>query len=319
MEIITGRTGQPHVYAADDAEIYKLFLGDGDFCLVTGNKLDAQVVTATQVNIRDGSLIMQGRLAKIRPSDGYDTMTLDAGTTGYKRVDLIVAEYSQETTETQVEQGGEVVTVRDMIETVELKVIKGTPNASAFVEPSITTGNIDNGDTHQMKLWAVRIDGINFDSIVDYRVFLDTSPIQTALSLATQSVAQIRAQMTTLTSDVASFENNLTSSINSFENNLNTSIYAYADSLREGISQGFQGRWRSAVTVTNASSAVAVAMANDYTYSASDVIDVYLNGLRATASEYTVTGSSHTINVTLANSTFKGEMEVVASRLSTEA
>ena len=158
MEIITGRTGEPHVYAADDAEIYKLFLGDGDFILTTGNKLRAEMNGVNQVRVYDGSLMMQGRLAKTRPSDGYDTLDLDVGVTGYKRVDLIVAEYNQ-TIETHTEEiEGEVVTVTDIIESVELKVVKGTPNQNSYVEPEITTGNIDQGQTHQMKLWAVRLD-----------------------------------------------------------------------------------------------------------------------------------------------------------------
>lgn len=284
MEIITGRTGEPHVYAADDAEIYRLFLGDGDFLLTTGNQLQASMNGTTQVRVYDGSLMMQGRLAKIRPSDGYDTLTLDIGTVGYKRVDLIVAEYKQTIVTEQKEIEGEIVDVVDKFDSVELKVVKGTPNANSYVEPAITTGNIDDGETHQVKLWAVQLDGINFNALVDYRVILDTTPIQTALSYAQSSMAQIRA---------------------------------YVDELKEEITQGFAGIWKKDVTVSDASSAIAVSISG-YEYQATDSFDVYLEGLRLTDSEYTISYNNG-LYVTLDASTFTGQMEVVVSRVTEEA
>lgn len=320
MEIITGRTGSPHIYAADDAELYQLFLGDGDFCLNTGNKFEATMYGTNAVRVSDGSLIMQGRLAKIRPTDGYDQLSLDIGTVGYKRVDLIVAEYSQTVIDREVEQGGEVVTVTDRLEKIELKVVKGTPSQSQYIVPSIITGNIDNGETHQMLLWEVRLDGINFDSLVDHRVFISNgNPIQTALQYATQSVAIIQAMMTSLTSQVESYSTDLLDDIETFESNLNTSIYAYADTLREGISQGFRGRWRQTVTVSDSSSAITVTMAQDYVYSSADAIEVYLEGLRLVSTEYAVTGEDNVLSVTLNSGTFTGQMEVVIYRISEEA
>ena len=298
MEIITGRTGEPHIYAADDAELYQLFLGDGDFCLNTGNKFEATMYGTNAVRVSDGSLIMQGRLAKIRPTDGYDQLSLDIGTVGYKRVDLIVAEYSQTVIDREVEQGGEVVTVIDKLEKIELKVVKGTPNQSQYIVPSIVTGNIDAGETHQMILWEVRLDGINFDSLVDHRVYISNgNPIQTALQYATQSIAQIQTMMTTLQND----------------------IYDYADTLMEGISQGFKGRWRQTVTVSDSSSAITVTMAQDYVYSSADAIEVYLEGLRLVSTEYAVTGEDNVLSVTLNSGTFTGQMEVVIYRISEEA
>ena len=299
MEIITGRTGTPHVYAADDAEIYKLFLGNADLVLPTGNKLEARMHGTNEVRVYDGSIMMQGRLAKIRPSDGFDVLSLDIGETGMKRMDLIVAEYNQTTEIRQEEVEGELVTITNITESVQLKVIKGTPNANQYIEPTITTGDIDLGQTHQMKLWGVRLDSINFDSLVDYRsqAMLDTTPIQAAISIAQSSIATIRNQMAELQTD----------------------IYQYADDLYASISQGIKGQWKKSVTVSNATSAIAVDMGSSYTYLATDVVDVYLNGLRLGTSEYSVTGANSTINVTLTANTFTGQMEVVATKIAEEA
>lgn len=274
MEIITGRTGEPHVYAADDAEIYKLFLGDGDFLLTTGNRLRAEMNGVNQVRVYDGSLMMQGRLAKIRPSDGYDTLDLDVGVTGYKRVDLIVAEYNQ-TTETHTEEiEGEVVTITDILESIELKVIKGTPNQNNYVEPTITTGNIDQGQTHQMKLWAVRLDGINFDSIIDYRVVLDTTPIQTALDYA-------RGSTSTIDSIIANYESSLNSEL--------SRIRGVAGIAPLTVVIGHD--------ITSSNGAITVPSAT-YTYTSGDVFVVYLNGLRVPADAYTVSAGTNALVVT---------------------
>ena len=55
-------------------------------------------------------------------------------------------------------------------------------------------------------------------------------------------------------------------------------------------------QYKQSVTVSDATSAIAVDMGSSYTYLATDVVDVYLNGLRLTASEYSVTGTDSTIN-----------------------
>lgn len=290
MEIITGRTGEPHVYAADDAEIYKLFLGDGDFLLTTGNRLRAEMNGVNQVRVYDGSLMMQGRLAKIRPSDGYDTLDLDVGVTGYKRVDLIVAEYNQ-TTETHTEEiEGEVVTITDILESIELKVIKGTPNQNNYVEPTITTGNIDQGQKHQMKLWAVRLDGINFNSLIDYRVVLDTTPIQTALDYA-------RGSTSTIDSIIANYESSLNSEL----------------SRIRGVSGIAPLTVVIGHDITSSNGAITVPSAT-YTYTSGDVFVVYLNGLRAPADSYTVSAGTNalviTTNYTTSNTYDDIEIEV---------
>lgn len=278
MQIITGRTGVPHVYAADDAELYKLFLGDGDFCLVTGNQLDLYRESPTEIRIMDGSLIMQGRLSKIRPSDGYDTLTLENGDVGYKRCDLIVAEYNQTVEEREIEEGGTIKVYTDILESVELKVVKGTPvpEGGAYVEPEITTGNIDAGETHQMKLWAVYLNGINADGERDYRVTLDTTPIQTALDYAVSSMANI----------------------DSLVSNYEVKIREELDRIM-GVAKIAPLTVVVAHNLTSSSGGVLTVPSSTYTYTVGDVFVLYLNGLRVPVDKYTVTGNANALTVTL--------------------
>ena len=195
MEIITGCTGSPHVYAIDNAEIYKMILGTAEMVLPTANKLVAEMNGTNKVRVKAGSLIMQGRLAKTRAAEGYTEVSIDSGTLGYYREDLIVAEYYTTTETTTDESGNEVTWTKEHI---DLKAVKGTPDASQYLEPAITTGDIDSGQINQMKLWAVKLNGINFDSLVDFRVLCT----DTALNLVTEAMTGIPNIATKAIADV---------------------------------------------------------------------------------------------------------------------
>lgn len=262
MELITGKTGVPHVYAADDAELYRLFLGDGAYVLPTGNKLNATMNGASSVRVFDGSIIMQGRLAKIRPTTGFDELSLAAGVVGQKRVDLVVAEYHKEQEEVidawivgdeplaidwlSLTDGGTAfvpekgqlyklkntvgeyeadtlwrwvgnVYVRSLVQELEhcdTKIVQGGYNSSAYIEPEITTGDIDKGQTHQVKLWAIRFDGINVDgNPIDYRTFLTETPYNTLIATALQTKAQVNSMMADLLTQMENFAEDLSSQI----------------------------------------------------------------------------------------------------------
>ena len=294
MELITGRTGQQHVYAIDDAEIYKMFLGSGDFILPTGNQLSASMVGANTVRVFDGSIMMQGRLAKIRPADGYDTLTLDNGTAGYKRVDLIVAEYSQYDVEEVIEMDSGPVPVTETYEQVILKVVKGSLDAAQYIEPSITTGNIDAGDTHQVKLFAVQLDGINFNALIDYRVMLTTNPIDPLLDTVNGEFANIWEQIQTTEGNV----------------------YSYINTLNTGALDRFSGIFRGAFAsqydVTQ--DMFVVNMGNAYDYDAGDYFVAYINGLLVPTSEYSVadSGVSHSVAITFTDDiSLKADEDVI--------
>jgi len=278
MELITGRTGVQHVKAVDDAEIYRTLLGDGDFVLSTGAKMNAQMNGTNEIDIYNGTAIMQGRQVKIRPSEGYNAVALDNGVSGYKRWDVVCIEYSKE---------GD-------IESAELVVIKGA-NSANYVEPTVsgTSGSIDNGETHRMKLWGVKFNGINFDSLVDYRTVLDTTPIQTALDSLSAIEDQLEARVDALSAEL--------------DNRLNE--------------LAVMGRTVPAISVT----ARLVSIRTDqydqcyinlekpigYTYESTDVFRLYLNGLRADDYEYAVVDSGNNLKVGLTEVTETGSYDSV--------
>ena len=249
MHLITGRTGVQHVKAIDDAEIYRTLLGDGDFVLSTGAKLNAQMSGTTQVNIQNGTAIMQGRQCKIRQSEGFESVSIDNGITGYKRWDIICIEY----------------TIEDGIENAELVVVKGA-NSTSWTEPTVQyeNGSIDSGETHRMKLWGVRLDGINFESLVDYRTVLDTSPVNTLLDSMTAIEDQIEAR------------------INALELYGRTAPHMLAE----------------ATDITTTDGVLTLTKPSGYTYENTDTFVLYLNGLRVMTSDYSVTvGTNIEVNI----------------------
>ena len=162
MKIITGHTGEPHVYAVDDAAVNKLLVGDGDFVLPYGNKLAATKTDAHTIVISDGYMITQGRLGTVRVGE-EETFNLNGGTDGYNMAYFIVVEYS-------ISQSG--------IESMTLKPIAGAKTTSSTPsDPTITTGDIDNGETHQVPLWRVILTGTTITKMERATTLLEVNPI----------------------------------------------------------------------------------------------------------------------------------------------
>lgn len=149
MKIITGATGTEHVTAADDGSLLATLFGTSQFVLPLGNQLEHEVISATKIRIKSGDLMVHGRYARI-PHGTYDEVTIENGATGYNRNDLIVCRYEE----------------TDGIESMTLKVVKGTPSTGAAADPTVTTGNILNGDSvHEFPLYRVKLSGINLSSV----------------------------------------------------------------------------------------------------------------------------------------------------------
>lgn len=149
MKIITGATGQAHVNAADDGALYAALFGTSQFVLPIENQLEAEVIATTRIRIKSGDVMVHGRHARI-PHGTYDELTIDNGTSGYKRNDIIVCHYEE----------------TDGIESMVLKVLKGTPTTGAPKDPDVVEGNILNGDSvHEFPLYRVRLNGINLDGL----------------------------------------------------------------------------------------------------------------------------------------------------------
>lgn len=152
LHLITGYAGQEHITSADQGAYNMGTFGEGEFVLDRGSKFAATVVTNNQITIANGEALMQGRFIKLAVGT-TESVTIDNGSSGMKRKDLIVLRYSKD--------------AGTGIESVALAVKKGTPDASSPSDPAVTTGTITDGTdlVNEMKLYRVNLDGLNIVSV----------------------------------------------------------------------------------------------------------------------------------------------------------
>lgn len=151
MEIITGYTGKPHVTSDQGRDVNIGIMGEGSYVLQTGMQLAAEVSSNNEIKIRDGVLMHQGCTASIKKNT-YDSLAITNGSQGMKRIDLIVARYEKNRV--------------NGIESIDLKVIQGTPAESNPAAPQCIEGDIQAGDyVADMPMYQVIIEGLNITEV----------------------------------------------------------------------------------------------------------------------------------------------------------
>lgn len=148
IELVTGFTGKAHISSLDVAKFNAGALGPGEYVFagVKDDKLKATMASSNKVHISSGNAMMQGRHFWVDAA-GVD-LTVQTGTQGQKRNDLVVARYAKNAS--------------TGVESVSLVVIKGTPTTGTPADPSYTRGDILNGNalTNDMPLWRIPLNGI---------------------------------------------------------------------------------------------------------------------------------------------------------------
>ena len=125
--------------------------GSGGYILQTGQMLEPQVQLSNEIRIRDGAMMIQGALSTVKVNS-YDPVTIQNGTQGMKRIDLICWQYTYD-----AEQD---------VESAEWVVIQGTPAETDPQQPAYTDGDIQQGDSPvQVPVFAVELDGINVTGV----------------------------------------------------------------------------------------------------------------------------------------------------------
>lgn len=194
MKIITGKTGTNHVASADDRALNAGIFGTDNYVLNVGSKFAATIETSNNIIIADGELLINGTHARI-PHGEPETVIIENGTTGYNRIDLIVARY----------------TLASGIEKVETVVIKGATTSGTPTRPSYTKGNVLEGvEVAEMPLYAVQLSGVNVASI---------TPLFT---IATGLDDVYRKDETYTQAEVNAIKTALQTSINTAQNAANT-------------------------------------------------------------------------------------------------
>lgn len=151
VHLVTGFKGEEHIQSADQGSFNASFFGEGEFVMEAGNQCEASILDNNTVRILDGDLLMQGRHIRI-PSNTYIDVTIQTGTAGVNRNDMIVMEYSKD--------------AGTGIETADLKVIKGVAAEGTASDPAYTSGDILAGDSlSQMPLYRVKVEGVVLSAV----------------------------------------------------------------------------------------------------------------------------------------------------------
>ena len=151
MEIVSGRTGKPHVTSQQFRQIIEGIVGDGSYILPSGENLEPELVSNNSLKIRSGIMCHHGNVSSVKIGT-YDEVELTNGSQGMKRIDLVVNRYTRNE--------------EDNTEKNEWIVIMGTPAESNPTVPEYTKGNLQEGDlVDDCPAFEVHFDGINITEV----------------------------------------------------------------------------------------------------------------------------------------------------------
>lgn len=187
MQIVTGKTGTPHVTSQQFRQFIEGTVGRGSYILNSAENLEPELVTNNKLKIRSGMMCHHGNLSVVEIGT-YDEVTIPNGTQGMKRVILIANRY------TRNEETG--------IEESNWHTFIGVSDPDEFKVPTgYTEGNLQEGDlVDDCPVFEIHQDGLN---VVEIKKLLSVTPdiptINASLSelLETESV-ELRNNFNTL-------------------------------------------------------------------------------------------------------------------------
>lgn len=185
MKIVTGYQGKAHITSNDDQGRNQGIFGTDSYVTSVGQQFAATLVNANELDIADGEGVMQGVHFRIEPGE-VDAAKLQNGTSGMKRIDLVVARYTKDSS--------------TGIENVSLVVIKGTESSSTPAVPAYNSGEILKGkNTVDFPLYKITYDGINVSSVDRIFMKLQTmAELQTAVNKLNTDKIKVMQQTVTI-------------------------------------------------------------------------------------------------------------------------
>lgn len=195
FELVTGHGAEPHVDADDHALLYASFIGSGVYRLTGVKTAEIEVTSENEVTISPGMFLIHGRFARVKDPI---SLSIETGSQGQNRNDLVVCEYSYSGNETEIDD-------------MELVVVTGTPaNPGSETDPSIEDdltlfdieygGSITDETIIQVPLWRVPKEGLTTqDPVALFKDYVDATT-------ARDSISQIEVPVTAKNEQTASFE-----------------------------------------------------------------------------------------------------------------
>ena len=160
FEIVDGMTGTKHISSDDLSALNVATIGESNCVLNYGDNFKLTMASANSATLGTGVGMVGGKRFW---NQAATSLTVQSGTQGQKRNDLIVARYEK--------------TIAG-IESITPVVIKGTPTTGTAADPEVTANDL--------KLWRVPLDGISVGEPV--KLFEPVASLATLGDSVSQSV-----------------------------------------------------------------------------------------------------------------------------------
>lgn len=158
FEIVDGMTGTKHISSDDLSALNIATVGKADCVLGYGDSFELTMQSANSATLGTGVGMVGGKRFW---NQAATHLTVQSGTQGQKRNDLVVARYAKTSAG---------------IESITPVVVKGTPSTGTAADPATTSNDL--------KLWRIPLDGISvgtpvrlFDPVVPLATLGDSVPL----------------------------------------------------------------------------------------------------------------------------------------------
>ena len=155
FEIVDGMTGAKHISSDDLSALNVATIGKANCVLKYGDDFKLTMASANSATLGTGVGMVGGKRFW---NQAATSLTIQSGTQGQKRNDLVVARYAKTTSG---------------IESITPVVIKGTPSTGTAADPNVTANDL--------KLWRIPLNGISvgtpvrlFDSVASLATLRDS-------------------------------------------------------------------------------------------------------------------------------------------------
>ena len=160
VHLVTGYAGRGHVTSAAEGLFNAGVCGLDRYVLQTGTRFAASITNNNLITIGAGDLVDQGRHISI-PTNTTMDISVENGTQGRKRYDLIVMRYNKD--------------AATSVESASLAIIKGAETAGTPVLPACITGDIFSGALQDdTPLYQVYINGLTLESVTPLFTVIDS-------------------------------------------------------------------------------------------------------------------------------------------------
>ncbi|MFR2602708.1 MAG: hypothetical protein ACLTAM_04420 [Collinsella sp.] len=172
FEIVDGMTGTKHISSDDLSALNIATVGKADCVLGYGDNFELTMQSANSATLGTGVGMVGGKRFW---NQAATNLTVQSGSQGQKRNDLVVARYAKTSAG---------------IESITPVVVKGTPSTGTAADPATTSNDL--------KLWRIPLDGISVGTPV--RLFDPVASLATLGDSVSQAVVTAPANGVTCVS-----------------------------------------------------------------------------------------------------------------------